>query len=117
MEHPLIIRSPHIALDEAQQNLIEQLAAKLERYYPHMVRCEVSIEPPPQHHRKGKPYEVRIEIGVPGPDLHVREDNETTLDSSVRAAFEKASRQLEDYAQLRRREVKRHEPGPREVQA
>ena len=116
MEQSLVVRSPHLTLNDHQERLIKRLAQKLDRYFPHVVSCEVSIEPPPHNRGKGKPYVVRVDVGVPGPDLHVREDSETDLERAIHSAFNTASRRLEDYSQLRRREVKRHEPGPREIQ-
>lgn len=116
MEQPVVVRSPHLHLSPPQHALIEQLVGKLDRHYPRLVSCAVSVEPPPGSHRSGGPYEVRVDLKVPGQDLHASGSHESTLEGALRQAFSAASRQLEDFAQLQRREIKRHEPGPREVQ-
>lgn len=116
MEQPVVVRSPHLHLSPPQHALIEQLTGKLERHYPRLVGCAVSVDPPPGSHRSGGPYEVRIDVKVPGQDLHVSGSHDTTLEGALRDAFQAASRRLEDFAQQQRRETKRHEPGPREIQ-
>ncbi len=116
MERSTVIRSPHLTLNVNQERLIHRLSQKLERFFPKVVDCEVSIEPPPQSHRKGGRFTVRVDVGVPGNDVHVRNADHDDLNMAIHAAFETAKRLLEDRSQLRRNEVKRHEPGPREIQ-
>ena len=116
MQQPVVVRSPHLHLSSPQHDLIDQLARKLERHYPRLVGCEVSVEPPPGSHRSGGPYEVRVDVKVPGQDLHVSGSHESTLEGALRGAFAAATRRLEDFAQMQRHETKRHEPGPREIQ-
>ena len=36
--------------------------------------CDVTIEAPHRHHHKGKLYKVRIDIGMPGKDVHVNQE-------------------------------------------
>ncbi len=116
MERSTVIRSPHLSLTKNQERLILRLSQKLERFFPRVVGCEVSIQPPPKAMKKGAPYSVRVDVQVPGNDVHVREAETTDLDSAIRNAFDTANRRLEDLSQLRRHAVKRHEPGPREIQ-
>ncbi len=113
MEQPLVLRSPHLTLSENQEKLINRLAEKLGRYFPRVVGCEVSVEPPPRSHRKGGPYQVRVDVLVPGNDLHVHETHDQTLEGAIRKAFATAKRRLEEYSQVLRHDVKRHGPGPR----
>ena len=103
---------------EALDRLVDVEAAKLQRFFPRIVRCRVLIEKP--HNRKGAPFHVRIELGVPGDELvvsHVpsiskawddeteRPEDASKLDApyknaqrAIRDAFLKVERRLGDYA-------------------
>jgi len=101
---------PSLALEaEARET-----AASLERVYERLVSCRVTIEAPPQHHHKGPVYRVRVELGVPGKHLVVsraRGDHAEHADAhlALRDAFrDSARRQLEEHAEQRRGEVKKH---------
>jgi len=109
---------------------IRDRAAKLETYYPQLVSCRVLVAVPHRRHDHGNPFEVHIDIMVPGEELavsrlpRVREVNakdavtatkRTDITAphkdvllAVREAFAAAKRQLQDYARRRRHEVKRH---------
>lgn len=102
---------------DAVEAEVRDRAAKLEQFFDRITSCRVVVELPHQHHRKGKLYQVRIDITVPGreiavthegPQNHAHED----VYVAIRDAFNAAGRRLEDYARQRRGKVKRHEPGP-----
>ena len=110
---------------------VRKEAAKLERFYAPLVSCRVVIETPEHRRRYGGLYHVRIDLGVPGGELVVKnepslygstaEGEEKTakhqeidtphkhMDVAVRDAFRSARRQLEEYARRQRRDVKLHE--------
>ena len=73
--------------------------------------CHVTIEAPHRHHHKGKLYKVRIDVGMPGKDVHVNQEgpkNHAHEDVyvAIRDAFDAAVRQIEDHARKLRGEVK-----------
>jgi hypothetical protein len=95
------------------------------------VSCRVVVDVPHRRHARGNRFSIRIELGVPGEDLAITRDSNlhgfakdldeeswrkrldveaTRRDIRVVLgdAFDAAKRQLKDYAQVRRREVKRH---------
>lgn len=91
---------------------IRQLASRLDRFSPHIMRCHVIVEPPVHHQRQGFLYDFRIDITLPEvqiairhahPADHAHEDPYLAL----RDAFLAARRKLEDYERKRRGEVKR----------
>ncbi len=117
MQLPLQITFRHMPQSEAMEARIRELAARLDRFYDHIMSCRVVVEPAGRHHHKGKLYHVRIDVTVPGKELvvnHLPEDHHEYEDAyvSIRDAFDAMRRQLEDYARIRRREVKHHEPPP-----
>jgi ribosome-associated translation inhibitor RaiA len=90
-------------------------AADLERFCSEIVSCHVTVETQHHKHHKGNLCAVRIDLRVPGKEIvagrehrqsHAHED----VYVAIRDAFDAAVRQLEDYARLRRGDVKRHDP-------
>ena len=105
MALPLEITFHELNHSDSVTAAIRDRADKLERLYPRLTGCRVSVESPHRQHRKGNLYEVHIEMLVPGGVLaithephHPREkyanpDVYTTL----RDAFDAAERKLLDY--------------------
>jgi len=99
---------------------IRAKARKLDQFYDHIVSCRVLVEASHRHHRKGNLYRLRIEIEVPGDEIVVTRDPgddhaHEDVYVAVRDAFDAARRQLQDYARVRRHDVKRHSDGPRDL--
>ena len=83
----------------AVEERIRQKAEKLERFHDRIVGCTVVVEAPHRHHHKGKLYNVRVDISVPGKDVVV--DRAKPIDHAhedvyvaVRDAFDAAVRRL-----------------------
>lgn len=115
---------------------ISQEADKLEEYFDGIVSCRVVVDRPHlRHHRKGSPFELHIEIGVPRGTVVVHHQpserriirkegirRSKRLDVvperrdpyvAVRDAFDAAARRLEDYARrLRERRRRSDDAGP-----
>lgn len=117
---------------------IREKASKLDSFYNRILGCRVTVEAPHRHHRKGKRYNVRIDITVPDgelvinraprpvvePDLelkktptHERAENHGPskraahgdLYVAIRDAFDAAKRKLQDFARRQRGQIKVHE--------
>lgn len=116
MQIPLEIAFHNFASSEWIETEIRERVAKLEKLYPRLVGCRVSVEALHQQHRTGNIYDVHIEIIVPGAELAVsREPHRAkekyahpTLRTSLRDAFAAAERQLKDYKRQQAGEVKVH---------
>jgi len=115
---------------ESLERVIRSRALKLETYYPQIVSCRVLVAVPHRRHDRGNPFEVHIDIVVPGEEIAVsrvpRVRQLTPKDAEaatkrmdvtamrkdvllvVREAFATAKRQLQDYARRRRHAVKAH---------
>jgi len=109
MQRPLKITARDFALSEAFEAEIREKAAKLDDYYNGIIGCEVVVEAPVDHHRKGGPFNVRIDLTLPGGELAVTRQKEEILAAAIREAFDAARRRLEDYARQQRGDVKSHE--------
>ena len=71
MEIPLQITFRNMPPSQAIEDNIREKASKLESFYDRIMSCRVIVEAPHRHHRKGKAYEVRIDLTVPGGKLVV----------------------------------------------
>ncbi|MBI2087412.1 MAG: HPF/RaiA family ribosome-associated protein [Deltaproteobacteria bacterium] len=141
MNLPLQITFHNMSPSPTIEALIREKAAKLDSFYDRIMGCRVTVEAPHRHHRKGKRYNVRIDITVPGgelvinrapkpvvePDLelkqaatHERVGNHepskyaahADIHVAVRDAFDAARRKLQDFARRQRGHIKAHEDQP-----
>jgi ribosome-associated translation inhibitor RaiA/cold shock CspA family protein len=114
MDDPLEIRFHNLDSSDALEAAIRERVAKLDRLYPRLTRCLVSVEAPHRQHRKGNMFEVHIDLWVPGGHLAVtRGTNHGHADVYVamRDAFDVAERILLDYKRQINGDVKLHEDG------
>jgi cold shock CspA family protein len=139
MEIPLKITFRNMAQSKAIEANIEEKVGKLESLYDGILSCRVIVEAPHRHHHKGKAYQVRIDITVPGDEIVINrapkrleaaksarpeelekeftENHEPSKHGAhadayvaIRDAFNAAARKLQDHARRRRGEVKAHQP-------
>lgn len=139
MEIPLKITFRDMAPSPAIEANIREKAAKFDALYDRIMSCHVIVEAPHRHHHKGKAYQVRIHLTVPGGELVINhapkrlaaakiprpEELEKELAEShepskhgahedvyvaLRDAFNAAGRKLQDHARRRRGKIKVHEP-------
>lgn len=109
MELPLQITAPDFPLSAAVEAEIREKAANLDLYYDRILRCRVVVEAPVGHHRHGGPYNVRLDLTVPGAELVVNRQDAEDLPVAIRDAFDAMRRRLEDYVRHQRGDVKVHE--------
>lgn len=135
MRLPVQITFRNVESSDAIEEWIRAEADKLETFYDRILSCRVTVELPHRHHKLGKQYQLRIELGLPGgklvinrrPDLGsgARQMGKAELNKqlevetphkilrlAINDAFKAAGRRLEDYARRRRGAVKSHEPLP-----
>jgi cold shock CspA family protein/ribosome-associated translation inhibitor RaiA len=138
MTIPCKITFRNLPPSEAIENHIREQVAKLESFYSRIMSCRVIVESPHRHHQKGKAYQVRIDLTVPGGEIVINRahkslspvklrearENENNLVEShqftkqsahadiyvaIRDALNAAGRKLQDYARRQSRAVKLHE--------
>lgn len=116
MDDPLEIRFHNLEPSAAMEAAIRDRVDKLERLYPRLTRCLVSVEAPHKQHRKGNQYEVHVDLWVPGGHLAVTHEPHRPRDkyanpdvyTAMRDAFDVAERQLLDYKRQINGDVKLH---------
>jgi ribosomal subunit interface protein len=113
MQTPLQITFRHMDPSPAVEARIREHVDKLEKLFDRITACHVMIETPPAHKNKGAPFDVRIDLRVPGKEIYVhnqRNDHDEHADfyTALNHAFDCAKRKLHDYAHELRGDVKRH---------
>ena len=97
------------SLSEAVEAKIRERVDRLSHFSGEIQKCQVWIESPHRHHRKGRLYGVRIRLTVPGEEIAIEtQPTEDDVYVSIRDAFDAARRKLEDHERRRRGEVKAH---------
>lgn len=116
MQVPLEIAFDNVESSEWMESEIRQRAAKLDARYGRLTACRVRLMAPHKQHRSGNIPEIHIELSVPGKDLvvshaphHPEGRHDTTVRSVIRDGFNAAERQLKDFKQQIRGDVKRHD--------
>jgi ribosomal subunit interface protein len=107
MQIPVQVTFRNMRPSDAVEANVREKAGKLERHFERVVSCRVVVEAPHRRQTKGKLYNVRIDIGVPGKEIVVNHAG-----VAIRDAFNAAARRLEDHARKIRGEVKSHEVPP-----
>ena len=74
MELPLQITTRGFDLTAAIEEAVRKKAGKLDSLAERIVACRVVIERPPAHHHKGAPFNVHIDLTVPGAELVVKHE-------------------------------------------
>ncbi|MGZ8153478.1 MAG: HPF/RaiA family ribosome-associated protein [Methylovulum sp.] len=113
MEIPLQIVFRGIPPSEAVEAQIREKVSKLEKCHQHIMSCRVAVEAEHHHRHQGNQYHVRIDISTPHKELIIsreHHDKQAHEDAyvAIRDAFNAATRQLEDYARIQRKDVKTH---------
>jgi ribosomal subunit interface protein len=106
----------NLSPSDAIETKIRQHIAKLEKFSDRLSDCRVVVEVPHRHHHQGNIYHVQINLTFPGEKLIINrqppgQQAHEDLDLAIRDAFESAERQLKEYTQQRRGEIKTHAGG------
>jgi len=134
---PIQITFRNIEPSDRIEARVRKEAAKLEKFYSRIMSCRVVIEVPEHRRRYGGLHHVRIDLGVPGGELVIKnepslrgsipeEEQKTAkhlevdtphkhVELAIRDAFRSARRKLEEYARRQRGDVKTHETHQAEV--
>lgn len=122
MQNPVQVTFHGLDPSAAIEERVREKVAKLEQFCSDITTCRVTIElhhrnTSPEH-RKGEPYHVNIVVLVPGDELVVNSDPKgeavhahEDIGVALRDAFQAMERQVKEYAQRRRGDVKRSAEG------
>jgi ribosomal subunit interface protein len=102
MELQLQITTRELAGSQALEDKIRDKAEKLAKLYDHIVSLHVVVDSPERRHHKGKLYNCRIHLLIPGDEIVVTHESDVDPYVSVRDAFDAAKRRLQDHVDRKR---------------
>ena len=138
MTFPVRIAFRNMAPSAAIERNLRERAAKLETFFERITGCRITVEAPHRHHQKGKAFQVRIDLSLPGGEIVINRapkrlsagkathtEDETKLSENhrpskhgahedvyvaIRDAFNAAGRKLQDHVRRQSGAVKAHFP-------
>lgn len=116
---PVEVSFRHMAPSDALEQEVRTKAERLDRFHPRITGCRVVVEASNKRmSTKALLYRVRIDLTVPGEELvaasqpsHQRFHEDVHI--AIREAFDGLKRELQEYADKQRGDVKSHEAHPR----
>ena len=89
--------------DALEQRIVEEFE-KLEKFHDRITDCRVTVEAPHRHHRKGKLFDIAINLALPGGGLTARTGGSNNpahedVHIAMRDAFLAITRQLKELSQ------------------
>lgn len=113
MQSPAEIVFRDMPRSEALEKNITDRITKLEKIFDHITSCNVVIEESHNHKHQGKLFHVTISLHVPEKELVVSREKHDKREHedpyiAVRDAFNAMQRQLKNYSEKLRNDVKSH---------
>ncbi|KVD72635.1 ribosomal subunit interface protein [Burkholderia sp. ABCPW 14] len=102
MKLPLEISIQGMSRSDALEEAVTRHAAKLERYCADIIRCRISVILDDKHKHQGKPFDVHIDVTIPGRELVSNRESDEDVYVALRDAFKNAERMLDDAVNKRR---------------
>lgn len=99
MQTPLRITFRHMEPSAAVEARIRDHMDRLERFHKRITGCHVIVEAPAGHRRHGAPYDITIDLTIPGREVavrtgHAERDAHTDVYVAIRDAFDDVKRLL-----------------------
>lgn len=99
MQTPLRITFRHMDPSSAVEAWIRDHMDRLERFHKRITGCHVIVEAPAGHRRHGAPYDITIDLTVPGKEVavrtgHAEREAHTDVYVAIRDAFDDLKRLL-----------------------
>jgi cold shock CspA family protein/ribosome-associated translation inhibitor RaiA len=123
MESPLQIVFRDVSpYEELLDKEIRRWADNLGKHYSRIVSCRVAVEKSFNRHRQGNLYKATVRVKVPNKMIvvsreHPLHHSNEDIYVAVHHAFQEAARQLEEYAHVKKWDVKDHDELPHGVVA
>src|SRR5436309_2163885 len=117
MDIPLEITFHNLKSSAKTEALIREHVARLEKLYPHLIGCRVSVEMLHKQHRTGNVPEVHVAIRVPGREIAISREPQKAkqrhatpnVHTSIKDAFRAAEKRLKDFKRVQYGDVKAKE--------
>jgi ribosome-associated translation inhibitor RaiA len=118
MSFPIQVAFHGLDHSAAIEQKVREAVDGLTKFTGDIQKVRVAIEMPHRHHQHGNSYSVTFQLAVPGKTIVVSEESKAgdaylSVEQALHGAVESARRALEEWARIRRREVKTHNPKQR----
>lgn len=115
MSFPIQVAFHGLDHSGALETKIKETVNQLTKFNSDIQKCRVAIEMPHRHHQHGNSYEVTVQLDVPGKKIVCSQESThaeayLAVEQALHGAVESARRSLEEWARIRRKEVKTHSP-------
>lgn len=87
---------------------VRKRASKLKQFYDRISSCRIVLEHQKKHQNRGKLYNIRIDVTVPGKELVTTRKSDSDIYIAIRDSFKAIERQLEEHSRKRHGRVKTH---------
>lgn len=109
---PIKLHYKDFSPSEAFTNFVEEKIKRLEKFYEHIVRCDVYISLS-RHHHQDNVFHIKIHLAIPNADIVVNQESEKNstyedIYAAFRGAYRALQRQLEDKVRIIRKDIKFH---------
>lgn len=105
---PVQITIRDIPASSTLESHIRTKTSKLEQFHDRLTSCRVVVEFQQKHKHRGKLYNVRIDITVPGKEMVTTKKTDEDIYIAIRDAFAAITRQLDNHSHKRHGRVKTH---------
>lgn len=105
---PVQITIRDIPGSQALETHLRSKASKLKQFYKTLTSCRIVVEFEQKHKHRGKIYNVKLDVTVPGKELVVTNKSDEDVYIAVRDAFIAIIRQLDNLSHKRHGRVKTH---------
>ena len=107
MRLPIQITFRNTLRSDSIEAYVRARAKKLESISGRITGCQVVVEAPHRHQRRGRPFRVRLDLTIPGGEIvvsHSPAEDSTNEDAyaAIDDAFDRLGRRLEDHVRRRR---------------
>ncbi|MDX2224724.1 MAG: HPF/RaiA family ribosome-associated protein [Rhodospirillaceae bacterium] len=116
MDQPAQISFHGLDHSDAVEQQVRARLAKLDQIFDHITSCRVVIESQHEAHshlnKAHRPFQVAIQLGVPGDELVVNRGKKDmvrhiNIDAAIRDSFAVMERQLKEYVRKRWRDKRK----------
>lgn len=94
MKLPLQIIFHGMEASPALEAAAEKKALKLDEFHPGIMSCRVVVEQAQKHQHQGRPFQVRIDVSLPGRELCVNRVQHDDAYVALRDAFDDMKRRI-----------------------
>lgn len=115
---PVEVSFRHMNHSDAVEEAVRRRAEKLDRFHPRLTSCRVVVEAANRRaSAKTVVYRVRVDVTLPGGEIVAErqpslEPFHEDIHVAIHEAFDRARREIQDYAERQRGEVKAHAGEP-----